>query len=86
MIAIFYIGLAMFLVASAVASWFVLEWTFLAQPVSGWTSLIVSVWLLGAMIILFIGIIGIYLSKMFSEVKRRPYTIVREVHGRSTRP
>ena len=86
LIAIFYIGLAMFLMASAVAGWFVLEWTFLAQPVSGWTSLIVSVWLLGAMIILFIGIIGIYLSKMFSEVKRRPYTIVREVHGRSTRP
>ena len=40
--------------------------------------------MIGAMIISFIGILGIYLAKMFVEVKRRPYTIVREVHGRGS--
>ncbi len=82
LVAIFYVGLMMFVLASLAAAYVVVQWTLLSEPVAGWASLIVSVWLLGAMIILFIGIIGIYLSKMFSEVKRRPYTIVREVHGR----
>ncbi|MDH6591655.1 hypothetical protein M2165_001544 [Variovorax sp. TBS-050B] len=36
------------------------------------------------MIISFIGVVGIYLSKIFSETKQRPYTIVRHVYG-STR-
>ena len=44
---------------------------------SGWTSLMVSVWLLGGLIILFMGIIGIYISKIFSETKSRPSVIVR---------
>ena len=43
--------------------------------------MIASVWLLGGLIIAFIGVIGIYLSKIFSETKRRPYTIVRQIHG-----
>lgn len=34
------------------------------------------------MIISFIGIIGIYLSKIFSETKQRPYTIVRQIHAK----
>lgn len=49
--------------------------------IEGWTSLIVSVWLLGGMTISFLGIIGIYLSKIFTEVKARPYTTVRAVYG-----
>jgi len=50
--------------------------------ISGWTSLIVSVWFLGGLTIFFIGIIGIYLSKIFIETKQRPYAIIRAVYGR----
>jgi putative glycosyltransferase len=32
------------------------------------------------LIIFFIGVQGIYISKVFSEVKQRPYTIVRHVY------
>ncbi|WP_416652700.1 glycosyltransferase family 2 protein [Candidatus Pseudothioglobus sp. Uisw_086] len=46
----------------------------------GWTSLIVSVWFFGGLIILLLGIIGIYLSKIFIETKNRPYTIVRKYY------
>ena len=48
---------------------------------SGWTSLMVSVWTLGGLIILSIGIVGLYLDKVFAEVKRRPNHIVRELFG-----
>jgi putative glycosyltransferase len=81
LVAIFYIGIATFVVAAVLMIGIVVQWMFIAEPVSGWTSLIVSLWLIGSMVISFIGIIGIYLAKILSEVKRRPYTIVREVHG-----
>lgn len=44
---------------------------------TGWTSVIVSIWFFGGLIILFLGIIGLYISKIFIETKNRPYTIVR---------
>lgn len=47
----------------------------------GWASVMVSLWFLGGLSIFCMGILGIYLSKMFLEVKRRPYTIVRSRHG-----
>jgi len=47
----------------------------------GWTSLIVSVWFFGGLIILLLGISGIYLSKIFIEVKNRPNTIIRKLYS-----
>ena len=44
------------------------------------TSLIASIYLLGGLIILFLGVIGIYLSKVFSESKRRPNVIIRQTY------
>ncbi|WP_375428220.1 glycosyltransferase family 2 protein [uncultured Sphingomonas sp.] len=83
LVLIFYVGVAISL-ASFIYLLFVLAmWVATSRPVSGWTSLIVSVWLLGGTIIAFIGVIGLYLSKMFTEVKQRPYTIVKDVHGRN---
>lgn len=55
----------------------------LADPASvslGWSSLIVSIWFLGGMIIAFLGVIGIYLSRIFNETKGRPVFVVRDVH------
>ncbi len=50
--------------------------------VEGWASLLTTIWLVGGIIIFLLGVIGIYLSKMFTEIKNRPFTIVREVYGR----
>jgi len=55
---------------------------FYGVAIEGWTSLIVSVWFFGGLIILMLGIIGIYLSKIFIETKNRPYTIVRKYYAR----
>ena len=82
LVGIFYLGLFISLVAGSYTGYLIIHWVFLANPPSGWTSVMASIWLLGGLLILFIGIIGIYLSKIFSEAKRRPYTIVRKVYGR----
>lgn len=52
------------------------------HPPQGYASLIVSVWFLGGLTIFSIGIVAIYLSVVFLETKRRPNSIVREIHGR----
>ena len=46
----------------------------------GWTSVMVSISFFGGLIIFFLGIIGIYIAKIFTEVKQRPYYIVRKVY------
>ncbi len=83
LMAIFYFGLLVSLVSSGYISYMVLNWVFFAAPPSGWTSVMASIWLLGGLIISFLGVIGIYLSKVFIETKRRPYTIARKIYGRS---
>ncbi|MCK9380264.1 MAG: glycosyltransferase family 2 protein [Sulfuritalea sp.] len=80
---IFYSGLTIFVAALAYAGYLVFIRLFSSQTVDGWTSVMVSVWVLGGMIASFIGVIGIYLAKIFSETKQRPLTIVRNVYGRS---
>ena len=61
----------------------VINWAFLLNPPDGWTSVMASIWLMGGIIISFIGIIGIYLSKIFIETKKRPFTIVKKIYNES---
>lgn len=81
---IFYTGVSIFACALLYAGYLVFHKLVLATPMDGWTSVMVSIWLLGGMIISFVGLIGIYLSKVFSESKQRPSTIVREIYGQSS--
>lgn len=77
MIAWFGIGmtLAAFLyVAVVLYQYLVLGWR-----VDGYTSLIISIWLVGGIIIFNLGIVSTYLAIIFREVKRRPYVLVRRV-------
>jgi putative glycosyltransferase len=50
--------------------------------VPGWASIMVSIWFLGGLIIFCVGVIGMYLAKIFTEIKQRPYTIVRAEYDR----
>lgn len=50
---------------------------FYAVPIMGWSSLIVSLYFIGGIIIAILGILGIYLGKTFDESKKRPLYIVR---------
>lgn len=82
LVSIFYIGVSISLFALTYIAYLVTHWLFLAKPMSGWTSVMASIWLLGGMVISFIGVVGIYLSKIFSEAKQRPYTIVRQIYAK----
>ena len=81
LVGIFYVGVLISCFSLIYIAYLVVHWLFLASPLSGWTSVMASIWLLGGMIISFIGVVGIYLSKIFSETKQRPYTIVRQIYA-----
>jgi len=78
---ILFAGMIIATVGGAFMLWQMLMWLRSASPVSGWATVIASVWLLGGLTITFLGVIGAYIGTIFAEVKQRPYTIVRAVHG-----
>lgn len=76
----FYSGLLISISALGYIVYLTIRYLFIASPPDGYTSIIASIWLFSGLIIFFIGVQGIYISKVFSEVKQRPYTIVRHVY------
>jgi dolichol-phosphate mannosyltransferase len=55
--------------------------------ISGWASLIVSIYFIGGIIIALLGVLGIYLGKTYDEAKRRPlYIVMRTTFERHAGP
>jgi putative glycosyltransferase len=46
---------------------------------AGWSTLISSIWCVGGILMFSIGLVGIYLSKVFKQVKNRPFYIIKEI-------
>lgn len=70
------VGLAMSFFAFMYGSIVLFKVLIFGSPVIGWSSLIVSMYFLCGIIITFLGIMGIYLGKTYSEVKNRPLYII----------
>ncbi len=53
----------------------------LGNTSAGWSSIMCSIWFLGGLQLLGIGLIGEYIGKMYKEVKRRPRYIIEKIIG-----
>ncbi len=84
LIYVFFSGIAVSFFAFAYVIYTLILSIFFASPPTGWTSLMISVWVLGGLIISSIGVVGIYISKIYEESKQRPYSIVEGVYGQRT--
>lgn len=73
------VGLTISLLAFCYGSYITYHALVNDMPIQGWSSLIVSIYFLGGIIIGILGILGVYLGKTFDEVKRRPLYVVREM-------
>ena len=80
---IFYLGFLVSTSSLIFASYLVANKLFFGTVVNGWTSVLVSLYLIGGVMIFCIGAVGLYLARVFSEVKRRPLSMVRKVHQRT---
>jgi putative glycosyltransferase len=77
---VFYLGLSVLLISGVIATLLVLR-KLTGQVLSGWVSTLFSVWFLGGLCIFSIGVVGLYIARIFVETKNRPYTIIRKIHG-----
>lgn len=74
------LGLGLFIVfVSIAAAIYALISYFTDRVVPGWTSLILSIWFLGGLQLLAIGMVGQYIGKIYMEVKQRPRYNIEKV-------
>lgn len=70
-------GIFVFLVSIAMMIYAFVSY-FTGRVVAGWTSILISVWAIGGMVLLGLGIVGSYIGKIYLETKKRPRYIVEK--------
>lgn len=77
---IFSLGLLLLLLDVVMAAYVLVSY-FSGHYIPGWSSLMISVWFLGSLVLMAIGVVGIYIGKIYMEVKHRPRYVVKETIG-----
>ena len=77
---ILWLGVAFILISLAIGI-YVVHAIMAGTAVPGWSSLILSVWFVGGMVLISIGVVGAYIGKIYKEVKRRPLYNIKEILG-----
>lgn len=70
-------GIFVFLVSIAMMIYAFVSY-FTGRVVAGWTSILISVWAIGGMVLLGLGIVGSYIGKIYLETKKRPRYIIEK--------
>lgn len=68
-------GVLMFLISIVIMIWSVVD-KYRGNTVPGWTSLMVSIWMIGGIQLISIGFVGEYIGKIYEETKKRPRFII----------
>ena len=71
------LGVALFLVSIVLLIYYIIGY-FAGNTIEGWATLVVSIWGIGGLELLAIGVIGEYIGKIYLETKGRPRYIVEE--------
>ncbi len=58
--------------------WLIFKYFAYGVPIAGWTSVMVSIYFVGGLLFANLGILGLYLGRVFDEIKSRPLYIVKE--------
>ncbi|MCM1518415.1 MAG: glycosyltransferase family 2 protein [Pseudoflavonifractor sp.] len=74
---IFFVGL-FFMILDILVAIYVFISYFRHDTIWGWSSIMLSVWFLGSLMLMGIGIVGEYIGKIFVEVKQRPRYAIKE--------
>lgn len=70
-----YLGFLSFFLGFLGALWAVGNWA-IGSVAPGWTSTLVSIWVLGGANLMAIGLVGFYVGNILVEVKNRPYVVI----------
>ncbi len=69
------LGLGVFVVSLLMLVYFLITY-WAGEAVSGWSTIVISIWALGGLQLLAIGVIGEYIGKIYLETKQRPKFII----------
>ena len=72
------LGAVIFALSLVMLLWTLVRWI-AGATVSGWASLMCSIWMIGGIQLLALGVIGEYMGKVYSEAKARPRFIIERV-------
>jgi glycosyltransferase involved in cell wall biosynthesis len=75
-----FFGLIIFLFTNLVSIYYIILYLFLEVP-PGFTSIILSIFFFGSLIVLLLGFIGRYLSNIYTEVRRRPLFHIKRAYN-----
>ena len=75
---ILFLGAVIFALSLVMLLWTLIRWI-AGATVSGWASLMCSIWMIGGIQLLALGVIGEYIGKVYSEAKARPRFIIERV-------
>ena len=76
------LGIVLSAVSFIVALVLLVRVAFFDLPIDGLALVLVSLWFLGGLTILSIGLVGFYVGRVFLQVKHRPNAIVKQIHSR----
>ncbi|CAN5492653.1 glycosyltransferase family 2 protein [soil metagenome] len=71
----------LFMVISALSILEIIYQKYTYNSSEGWASIMALIWFVSSIILFILGIFGVYLSKMFLEIKNRPLTLVRDLYS-----
>ena len=75
------VGIIMFISSLAALLYFLIIWM-AGKTVQGWTTVVASIWMIGGIQLLCLGVIGEYIGKIYIETKERPkYIIDKFING-----
>lgn len=77
---IFYSGLLITIFSFLMILFILIKKFYYGVGITGWSSLMVSLYFLGGVFIMFLGIVSLYISKIFLEVKNRPFSLIKKIY------
>tara|TARA_B100000795_G_scaffold242153_1_gene205268 strand:- start:40 stop:972 length:933 start_codon:yes stop_codon:yes gene_type:complete len=82
---IFYFGIFVTLISFVYSAILIINKIFFKMEFEGWTTIVASIWMIGGILTCFLGIVSIYISKIFIETKNRPFSIIKKIYGSNSK-
>lgn len=72
------LGFVFVIVSILIILYYIIRYYAVGDVIEGWTSLLISVYFVGGILMVLLGIIGVYIGRIFDETKNRPLYIIRD--------
>ncbi len=80
LVAMFFVGVVVSMFSFGLSLYFIYMALFESTVIPSWIAIMTSIWFIGGVLMSFIGITGLYIDKIYQEVKARPLFLVKKVH------